>query len=357
MSALPLGRRVVVPALASDPDTAIGSLVLEDQPAPDPAALGPRDVIVAIRAAQVGWVDLLMTSGNYQHQPKPPYTPGLEYAGVVAWRGPDAAGVSVGDRVLVDGFVAGPRTAGPYQAYGGFASYGVAPVDAIRRIPGELSFEQACCLLGNYETAVHALVTRGKLAAGETVLVLGASGATGLAAVHVAKLLGATVIAAGRSADKLAIVKAEGADHVVDTAGDLKAAIRELTKKGVDVVHDGVGGDLSVEALRATRFGARYLIVGWAATPFARDRPNQLPTNLIMMKGVDVLGCPMVISTQHDPSLRAPRLERIERWAAEGRLHPRVGAVFPMDRFRDALRAKWTGAVVGGCVLFDGGAA
>jgi NADPH2:quinone reductase len=221
-------------------------------------------------------------------------------------------------------------------------------------IPGRLTMEQACNLLGNYETAYHALIARAKLRAGETVLILGASGAVGLAAVHVAKLLGATVIATGRSADKLAVVAAEGADHTVPI-GELRARVKELTGgRGVDVVYDGVGGEASLESLRCVRFGARFLIVGWAATPLVArgDRPaNQLPTNLIMMKGVDVLGCPAVISTVHDPALRPPRLAQVLAWAAEGKLRPHVSRSYPLAEFRDAMRAKWQGEIVGGCVL------
>jgi NADPH2:quinone reductase len=301
-----------------------------------------------------------MTSGQYQHLAKPPYCPGLEYAGTVAWKGPDAGDhVAVGDAVLVDGFLAGPRSLGAYQQYGGFASYAVAPGEAVHRIPGELSFDQACCLLGNYETAYHCLLTRGRLAAGETVLVLGASGATGLAAVHVAKIAGAKVIAAGRNEAKLAVVKEQGADHVV-VAGRLRDEVKALTGgRGVDVVYDGVGGDASLEALRCVAFGARFLIVGWASTPgVARGKgergapnANMLPTNLVMMKGLDVLGCPTVIATVNDPSLRPPRLAQVLAWAAEGRIRPHVSHAFPLAQFRDAMRAKWTGEVVGGCVL------
>jgi len=138
---------------------------------PDPANLSARDVVIAIRSASVGWVDLLMTSGQYQHMPKPPYCPGLEYAGEVAWVGPGVGDrVGVGDAVLVDGFLAGPRSVGDYQAYGGFASYAVAPAEAVHAIPGELTFDQACNLLGNYETAYHCLIARGRLQRGETVL-------------------------------------------------------------------------------------------------------------------------------------------------------------------------------------------
>ena len=297
------GQRVVVSQFAQTPPDAIdGLMTLEPMPAPDPGSLAPRDVLIAVKAASVGWVDLLMTSGQYQHMAQPPYCPGLEYAGVVAWAGPEAKGFAVGDQVLVDGFLAGPRSLGDYQRWGGFASYAVAPVEAVKRIPAGFGFDQACNLLGNYETAYHCLVTRGRLREGETVLVHGASGATGLAAVQLAKLLGAKVIATGRSDAKLAVVRAQGADHVVNTgAGPLRDQVKALTGgEGVEVVYDGVGGELSVDSLRCVKFGARYLIVGWAATPSVargkgqRGAPNanQLPTNLIMMKGLDVLGCP-----------------------------------------------------------------
>jgi NADPH2:quinone reductase len=300
--------------------------------------------------------------------PKPPYCPGLEYAGVVAWAGAEVTHVRVGDAVLVDGFLAGPRSLGSYQAYGGFATYAVAPAEAVLPIPGGLSFDQACNLLGNYETAYHCLVTRGKLQAGETVLIHGASGATGLAAVHVAKLLGATVIATGRSDAKLAIVKEQGADHVLnckapDGAPGIRGfrdEVKAMTKgQGVDVVYDGVGGEISLESLRAVKFGARFLIVGWAATPFVargkgqRGAPNAnaLPTNLIMMKGLDVLGCPTVISTVMNPASRAPRLAQVLSWAESGAIRPYVSHAFPLADFKDAMRAKWNGEVTGGCVL------
>ena len=357
---------MLVTELGADPMDALEHhMRLEPMDAPDPAALAPHDVIVAIASAAVGWVDLIMASGQYQHVAPPPYTPGLEYAGTVAWAGADA-GFDVGERVLVDGLHAGPRSHGAYQRHGGFASYGVAPREAVHRIPGALSFDQAAGLLSSYETAYHCLITRGRLRAGETVLVHGASGATGLAAVHVAKLAGARVIATGRSTRKLEVVAAEGADHVVDTSRPLRDAVKELTGgEGVDVVYDGVGGDISVESLRCVRFGARYLIVGWAATPLVargkggRGAPNanHLPTNLIMMKGLDVLGCPMVISTVKDPSLRPPRLAQVLAWAADGRIRPHVSHRFPLAEFAAALRAKWTGEVIGGCVVHPSPAA
>ncbi len=367
--ALPAGRRVVVSQFGETPLEAIAQYTsLDTVAAPQPRSLTPRDVIIAIKSASVGWVDLLMTSGQYQHMAKPPYCPGLEYAGVVAWAGPEAGDLKIGDAVLVDGLLAGPRSLGSYQAYGGFATYGVAPVEAVRRIPGGLSFDQACNLLGNYETAYHCLVTRGKLQPGETVLINGASGSTGLAAVQVAKLVGATVIATGRSDDKLAVVKAQGADHVVNCKGldgqpslrPFRDDVKALTSgAGVDVVYDGVGGDISLESMRCVKFGARFLVVGWAATPFVakgkgeRGAPNanMLPTNLIMMKSLDVLGCPTAISTAMNPASRAPRLTQILAWAEEGKIRPHVSHVYPLADFRQAMRDKWNGVITGGAVL------
>jgi NADPH2:quinone reductase len=324
---------------------------LEPMEPPEP---GRREVVIAVASAAVGWVDLLMASGQYQHVPAPPYTPGLEYAGTVHAAGGDS-GVTPGQRVLVDPFLAGPRSHGPYRAYGGFASYSLAPAEAVLPVPGELTLDEACNLLGNYETAYHALVARGRVAAGETVLVHGASGSVGLAAVHVAKLLGANVIATGRSAAKLEIVRAHGADHVVVTADKWRDEVKALTGgRGVDVVYDGVGGDISVESLRCVRFGARYLIVGWAATPFAARgavSANQLPTNLLMMKGLDVLGCPTVISTVNDPSIRAARLAQVLAWARTGQIAPYVSHRFALADFKAAMLAKWRGEVIGGCVV------
>ncbi len=224
--------------------------------------------------------------------------------------------------------------------------------------PGKLTLDQACCLLGNYETAFHCLVTRGKIQAGETVLVLGASGSTGLAAVHVAKLMGAQVIAVGRSKEKLAIVKAQGADHVIGSES-MRDEVKALTSGGVDVVYDGVGGALSIEAMRCVKFGARFLIVGWAATPFVakgkgeRGAPNanMLPTNLMMMKSLDVLGCPTAISTAMNPASRPPRLAKILAWAESGAIVPYVSRKFALADYKAAMHAKWNGEIVGSCVL------
>ncbi len=341
-----------------------------EQDIPDTSELDDNDVLINVRSSAIGWVDLMMTSGQYQHQPPLPYTPGLEYCGVVLWKGKNVEDsiTKIGDKVLVDGFVSGPRSPGKHQKYGGFATYAVAPKEAIIQIPERLNFDQGCNLLGSYETAYYCLITSGKLKAGETVLIHGASGATGMAAVHIAKLIGATVIATGRSEEKLSIVKAQGADHVINTAatnpdekvrkfrGDVKA----LTDgKGVDVVYDGVGGAISEESLRCVKFGARFLIVGWASTPFVakgkgqRGAPNanRLPTNLILMKGLKVLGSPMVIATQNDISIRAKRLEDIFQWVKDGKITPYISHVFKLTNIKEAMCAKWNGKVIGGAAV------
>lgn len=362
-----VGERVVVSELGERPLEAIEEhLRIEDQPPPDPAELAADDVVIAVRSAAVGWVDLLMMSGQYQHVPKPPYTPGLEYAGEVVWKGADVDSIDRCARVLVDGLLAGPRSLGAHRRWGGFASYAVAPAEAVIPIPGGLSFDQAANLLGGYETAYHCLIHRGRLQEGESVLIHGASGVTGLAAVHVAKLIGATVIATGRSEEKLAVVAEEGADHVLCTAdgeGGLRrfsSDVKALTAgKGVDVVFDPVGGPISLESLRCVRFGARYLIVGWAATPFVargkggRGAPNAnvLPTNLIMMKSLDVLGCPAAISAHKDPEMRLRRRATVLAWAEEGRIAPRVAESFPLSEIVAALKAKWASRAAGGIVV------
>lgn len=360
------GLRAVVKAYGNDPlDALEHHLFLEEQPPPDVSQLAPTDAVVRVRSAQVNWVDLLMMSGQYQHMPDPPYCPGLEYAGEVVWAGPEAD-VAVGSRVIADGLRTGPRSKGAYRRWGGMATYAVAPADALLPLGEHLSFDEGCSLLGAFETAYHCLVHRGRLAPGETVLVHGASGTTGLAAVQVAKLIGAKVIATGRSAAKLALVADHGADHTVVTSGEggevrrFREDVKALTGgEGVDVVYDPVGGDISLESLRCVKFGARFLIVGWASTPFVakgrgeRGAPNanQLPTNLIMMKSLDVRGCPAVISVHRDPELREERLSTILRWVDEGRIRPVVGRTFPLRELPAAMRAKWESAQVGTVVV------
>lgn len=362
------GKKAQISEFAETPLEGVNQfLTIVAQPMPDRKTLDAKEVLIEVKSSAIGWVDLLMASGQYQHQPPLPYTPGLEYCGTVLEMGEevDKEDLKIGANVMVDGFVSGPRSPGKYQQYGGFATYAIAPIEAIIPMPKRLSFDQACNLLGSYETAYHCLITCGQLQAGETVLIHGASGATGLAAVHLAKLLGATVIATGRSDEKLAVVKAQGADFVVNCKAThpeekvrrFRNDVKALTDgKGVDVVYDGVGGAISEESLRCVKFGARFLIVGWAATPFVargkgkRGAPNanRLPTNLIMMKGLKVLGCPSVIAAQHDPTIRPKRVADIFQWVKEGRITPYVSSVFSLKDVKEAMLAKWNGQIIGG---------
>lgn len=365
----PAGQRVVVTEYGESPEEALDRFVhLEAQPAPDPAELKPHEVLVAVKSVAIAWVDLLMTSGQYQHMAKPPYTPGMEYTGEVlaVGAGVNSAQCAVGDRVLADMMKVGPRSHGDYQSVGGLANYVVIPADSLFKLPAHLSFDEGAALLQAYETAYHCLIVRGQVQRGETVLINGASGLTGLAAVQVAKLLGATVIATGRSDRKLALVKEHGADYVVNICADdgslreFRDDVKALTEgRGVDVVYDAVGGQVSNESLRCMSFGGRFLIVGWTSTPNVargkglRGAPNvnMLPTNIIQMKSLSVLGCPSAIAVSKDPSIRQSRLDLIFQWAEEGKIRPFVSHTYPIADYKKALLARWKGEVTGGCVV------
>lgn len=365
---LPDGRKVIVSEFAENPGEAILNLSLVEQPAPNPQTLANDEVILRIRACSISWVDLLMTSGQYQHMPQPPYIPGIDYTGEIVASGAalDPATYALGKRFIVDPLMAGPRSSGTYRSVGGLASYAVLPSESLIPLPDTLSFDQGAILLQAYETAYHCLVVRGNLQAGETILINGATGLTGLAAVEMAKMLGATVIALGRSEAKLEQVRKVGADHTIcildeekqprSFRGDVKA----LTDgRGVDVVYDAVGGDISLECIRCTDFGARFLIVGWTSTPdVARGKggrgspnANMLPTNIMQMKNLTVMGCPSAIAATKDPSIRPERLEKILSWATLGRISPHVSHVFEIEHFQKAFEARWTGLVTGGCIV------
>lgn len=365
------GKRVIVRELGENAMEALERFIeIVDQRAPEPSDCRADEVIVRIESSAVSWIDLVMASGQYQHRCFPPYTPGVEYSGVVLWTGSavDPHLIAVGDHVLSDFTAAGPRSKTPYQCAGGFAGYAVLPSTALSRIPPTLNFDQAANLLLSYETAYFCLVTRGHVQAGDTVLVHGASGASGLAAVQICKVLGAKVIATGRSDAKLEFVRSQGANHVINIQGSdfpsglrsFRDEVKDLTGgSGVDVVFDTVGGDISVESLRCMAFGGRFLIVGWASTPDVADgkgrrgapRVNMLPTNLIQMKALDVLGCPAAITVERFPALRQPRKDLILKWAAEGKIKPHVSRVFRIDEAREALRVRWEGGITGGCAL------
>lgn len=364
-------RRLVVRSLAADPPAALASLpALESQDPPDPAGLPEDAVVVRVVNCAVHWVDVLMMAGQYQQAPPLPYTPGMEYSGTVV-SAPAGSGLETGQAVYVADMVhAGPRSYGQYQKFGGMASYTAAPVRAVSRVPEGLSMAQAATLNGAYETAYHALVHCGQVQKGEVALVHGATGATGLAAVQLCSALGVDTVVTGGSEEKLEVVRQQAlgqgrvlAAHNYRTAtqGDLARMVKGLGGRGVDLVYDTVGGlQLGRESLKCLKFGGRYCIVGWTSTPMAgggrgagadHATANTLPTNLIMMKGAKVLGCPVAIHTNLDPSIRAPRMETIQRLVADGLIRPHVSHTFPLAQAAAALAAKWDRKVVGGAVL------
>ena len=364
------GQRLILAQYGESREDAVDNILkLEAMPYPDAAALQPHEVLIGVKSASVSFVDLLMLSGQYQTLLPLPCVPGLEYSGVVIGMGKDVdrSRIAIGDSVLSDFLVTGPRSLGPYQTQGGWQSFAVAPQDGIFRMPDGLSFDEACNLLLNYETAYYAFIHRAKLQPGETVLITGASGAAGMAAVQVAKILGAIVIATGRSERKLAQVKAFGADHLINTSPDsegrlpkFREQVKDLTGgRGAAILFDTVGGDISLESLRSLAFGGRMVIVGWAQnTNVAKgggkrgsENADRLPTNIIQMKGLHVMGAPMVIHSTREPGIRAPRLAKIFQWLGEKRITPFVSHAFPISDYRRAMHAKLAGEVNGGCVL------
>jgi len=309
-----------------------------------------------------------MMAGQYQQAPPLPYTPGMEYSGTVVDVAADCKEFAVGDSVFVaDPVNAGPRSYGQYQQYGGMATYTVAPQIAVRKIPENLTFGEAATLSGAYETAYHALIHCARIKKGEVALVHGATGATGLAAVQICSAMGVNIIITGGTDEKLDVVEkqclGEGkviGRHNYNSDSNLVKDVKDAVK-AVDVVYDTVGGlELGKNSLRVLKFGGRYCIVGWTSTPFAgggrgaganHGTANVLPTNLIMMKGAQVLGCPMAIHTNLDPSIRVPRIETIDRMVKDGLVKPYISHQFKLADAKDGLLAKWNRKIIGGCVI------
>lgn len=296
-----------------------GALVIEELPEP---VAGSGEVVIAVRVAALNFFDTLITRGKYQHKPALPFSPSGEVAGVVCRVGDGVTGLSVGDRVAA------------YLGWGGAREKVVVAAQACVPIPAGVSDEVASGIAITYGTAIHGLRDRARLQPGETVAVLGASGGAGLAAVEIAKLMGARVIAVASSAEKLAIARQHGADEAVDYAsGDLKATLRTVTDgAGVDVVYDCVGGTYAEPALRALAWQGRLLVVGFASG----DIPK-LPLNLVMLKGCDVLGVFWGESVKRDPAGHRANMADVLAWIASGRLRPRIHAAFALDEIAAAI--------------------
>lgn len=311
------------------------SLVVEDIPSePTPAG----HVKIGVRAAGVNFPDVLIIQGQYQFKPTPPFSPGAEVSGDVLEVGSGVSGFSVGDRVI------------GMCGWNGFREEVVLMADRCLSMPAKMDYDTGAALSMTYGTSYHALVQRGRLKAGETLLVIGATGGVGTAAVEIGKLLGAKVIAAGGNDAKLAAVKETyGIPHVVNYASGapLKDQVKELTSgAGADVIYDAVGGDLFEQALRSINWDGRLLVVGFAGGTIPAAKAN-----LILLKGCSVVGVFWGAFTAREPETNRENFAQLFRWFAEGKLHPHVSHRFPLAKAGAALAAIVNREVVGKAIL------
>ena len=297
---------------------------------------GAGQVVIDVKAAGVNFPDILLSRGMYQFKPSPPFSPGGEAAGVVSAVGTGVTSLAVGDRVAVT------------LLYGAFAEKILAPEMAVVKLPDAVGFEIGAATLLTYATTLHALSDRAAIQKGETLLVLGAAGGVGIAACELGALMGARVIAAASTDDKLAFCREHGATDVINYATeDLKDRLKALTKgNGVDVVYDPVGGAHTEAALRGTAWKGRYLVVGFASG----DIPK-IPLNLVLLKGCQIVGVFWGSFAMRDPAANRAHAEQIFRWVAEGTLRPAIDAVLPFDKAAEALGRLDARKVMGKLVL------
>ncbi len=308
---------------------------LVDLPTPEP---GPGEVRIKVAACGVGYVDALVSLGRYQVKPPVPHIPGGEAAGVVDAVGEGVTGLAPGDRVMA-------------QVGGGFAEYAVARAAAVAKIPDAMAFEAACGFRINYVTALHGLRDRGAIQPGERLLVSGAAGGVGAAAVQLGKILGAQVIACASSDEKRAFAQALGADLAIDTAPDgWRERLKVLAEgKGVDVYFDPVCGPLFELAFRSMAWGGRHLVVGFVGGPIPA-----LPANLTLMKGAALMGVDVRQFMLFEGRKAQAHLTELLGWVGEGRLKPPVGRMFAFDDFAPALEFALSGQGLGKTVLSVG---
>jgi NADPH2:quinone reductase len=322
-------RALVVESLADD----YAGCAVREVATPRP---GPGEVLVKVRAASVNFPDLLMTRGDYQFKPPLPFTPGLDLAGEIVQLGEGVGGWDIGDAV-----VGGARL-------GGFAQYAVLPADALKPKPERLTFGQAAAYGAAYLTAYVALVRRAQVQPGEWVLVHGAAGGVGLAAVDLAKVLGARVIAASASDDKLKVVAEEYApDAVVNVTGGFREQVKAITGgRGADVIYDPVGGDVFDESVRCIAFDGRLLVVG-----FTSGRIPTISANIPLIKGFSVMGVRAGEYGRQFPDRGRENTDTVWQLADEGVIRPRVHAELPLDRWRETFDLLAGRRVVGKAVI------
>ncbi|WP_405206283.1 NADPH:quinone oxidoreductase family protein [Aquimarina sp. LLG6339-5] len=309
------------------------NLVYEDVVSPKPKG---NEVLIQVKTCGVNFPDTLIIQGLYQFKPDVPFIPGSDVAGVIKEVGIDVKHLNIGDEVF--GFV----------MQGGYAQEVVVPANVCFKKPPKMDFSVAASFMIAYGTSYHALKDRAQLKQHETLLVLGASGGVGLAAIELGKLLGAKVIAAASSKEKLELCKQYGADEVINyTEEDLKSKIKELTNgKGVDVVYDPVGGDFSEPALRGTAWEGRYLVIGFAAGHIPK-----VPLNLALLKGCSIVGVFWGNFAMKNPKGNMDNTLQLMKWMEEGRVQPHIHKIYPLEEAPNALEEMMNRKVRGKVVI------
>ncbi|HLX16224.1 MAG TPA: NADPH:quinone oxidoreductase family protein [Bradyrhizobium sp.] len=294
-------------------------LCLEHFPA---VALTQGQVRVAVHAAGINFPDILMAAGEYQLKPELPFTPGVEAAGEVIEIASGVSGIAVGNRVIVR------------MRYGAYTDQAVVTPSQLTRLPSNFDYAEGATFLAAHGTAYHALVDRGELLPGEVLLVHGAGGGVGIAAVEMGKMMGATVIAAASSEEKLDVAKARGADHLVLYAREpFREAVKRITEgRGADVVFDPIGGEIFENSLRCIAWGARLLVIGFTGGI------GQARTNLLLIKGASVLGVRAGEAARRNPNLGEARIEALLEWAEAGKIRPHISHRLPLENFAQAMR-------------------
>ena len=298
------------------------------------AALAPGQVRVAIHAAGINFPDILMAAGEYQLKPPLPFTPGVEAAGEVVEVN-DAESVAVGDKVIVK------------MRHGAYCDQAVVAPSALTPLPSTFDYAEGATFLAGHGTAYHALIDRGQLRAGEVLLVHGAGGGVGLAAVEIGKLLGATVIATASSDEKLEVARAKGADHLVRYDREpFRDAVKRITDgRGADVVFDPVGGDVFENSMRCINWGARLLIIGFTGGI------GLAKTNLLMIKGASVLGVRAGEAVRKNPALGEVRIKALSEWAEAGKIRPHISHRLPLEDYARAMRLLMERKAIGRVAL------
>jgi NADPH2:quinone reductase len=309
------------------------NLVLEDV---EPLKPGQGQVVVSVKACGVNFPDTLIIQGRYQFKPSPPFSPGSEVAGIVKEVGAGVERVKPGDRVIA------------FSAFGGFAEEMLVEVGGLIPMPPAMDYDTAASFVMTYGTGIHALKDRAHLQPGETLLVLGAAGGIGLAAVEIGKAMGANVIAAASSEEKLAICRQHGADDAINYSNeDLNERVKALTGgHGVDVIVDPVGGTYSEQALRSMAWNGRFLVIGFTSGDIPR-----IPLNLALLKGCSIVGVFWGSFATRDAQHNHENLRDLLGWLQAGNLKPRISARYPLERAADALNDILQRKVMGKTVL------